>query len=178
MESDAARSRKPIVPSIPQGILSLWLILFVIWMVANSSLSLSVAITGGIITFALASIFATTSDAWKNIRWTPQGLYHFIAYTGTFVTELVRANVNMLGYVYAPRIDIKPGIVKVRTRLTSPIGRLALTSSIALTPGSLVIDLRGDTLFIHWLDVKTTDVDEATKAMVTPFESHLEKIFG
>ena len=178
MESDAARSRKPVVPFIPQGMLSLWLVLFVVWMVANSALSLAVAITGGIITFALAYIFSATSDAWKNIRWTPQGLYHSIAYLGTFVVELVRANINMMSYVYAPRIDIKPGIVKVRTRLTSPIGRLALTSSIALTPGSLVIDLRGDRLFIHWLDVQTTDVDEATKALVAPFESYLEKIFG
>ncbi|HEY0236780.1 MAG TPA: Na+/H+ antiporter subunit E [Afipia sp.] len=178
MESGAAQSRKPVLSFIPQGMPSLWLLLFVIWMVANSALSLSVAFTGGIVTFALAFIFATTSEVWKNIRWTPQALYHFIAYAGTFVVELVRSNINMMSYVYAPRIDIKPGIVKVRTRLTSPIGRLALTSSIALTPGSLVIDLRGDTLFIHWLDVKTTDVDEATKALVAPFEAHLEKVFG
>lgn len=178
MESGAGQSRKSVVSFIPKGMLSLWLVLFVIWMVANSALSLAVVVTGAIITFALACIFATTGDAWKDIRWTPRGLYHFIAYTGTFVVELVRSNLNMMSYVYAPRIDIKPGIVKVRTRLTSPIGRLALTSSIALTPGSLVIDLRGDTLFIHWLDVKTTDVDEATKALVAPFEVHLEKVFG
>lgn len=178
MESGADQSRKSVVPFIPQGMLSLWIVLFVIWMVANSALSLAVALTGAVITFALAYIFAATSDAWKNIRWTPRGLYHFIAYTGTFVAELVRSNINMMGYVYARRIDIKPGIVKVRTRLTSPIGRLALTSSIALTPGSLVIDLRGDTLFIHWLDVKTTDIDEATKVLVAPFETHLEKVFG
>ncbi len=169
---------KPVVSFIPQGVLGLWAVLFVIWMVANSALSLAVAITGGAITFALAYIFATTSDVWKSIRWTPQSLYHFIAYTRTFVVELVRANINMMSYVYSPRIDIKPGIVKVRTRLTSPIGRLALTSSIALTPGSLVIDLKGYTLFIHWLDVQTTDVDEATKALVAPFETHLEKVFG
>jgi multicomponent Na+:H+ antiporter subunit E len=84
----------------------------------------------------------------------------------------------MMTYVYAPRVDIKPGIVKVRTHLKSPIGRLALANSIALTPGSLVMDIRDDTLFIHWLDVKTTDIDEATQALVVPFEKHLEKVFG
>jgi multicomponent Na+:H+ antiporter subunit E len=80
--------------------------------------------------------------------------------------------------VYSPRIDIKPGIVKVRTRLQTPLGRLALANSIALTPGSLVMDIRDDILFIHWLDVKTTDIDEATEALVAPFEKHLEKVFG
>ena len=34
----------------------------------------------------------------------------------TFFVELVKANINMLRYVYAPRIDIRPGIVKVHMR--------------------------------------------------------------
>jgi multicomponent Na+:H+ antiporter subunit E len=81
-------------------------------------------------------------------------------------------------YVYAPRIDIKPGIVKVKTGLKSPLGRLALANSIALTPGSLVLDIQDDVLFIHWLDVKTIDPDEATRIIAGPFEAHLEKAFG
>jgi multicomponent Na+:H+ antiporter subunit E len=90
----------------------------------------------------------------------------------------VRANINMMGYVYAPRIDIRPGIVKVKTRLKSPLGRLALANSIALTPGSLVLDIQDDVLFIHWLDVKTTDPDEAARIIAGPFEADLEKAFG
>jgi hypothetical protein len=31
-----------------------------------------------------------------------------------------RANINMIRYVYAPRIDIKPGIVKIKTGLKTP----------------------------------------------------------
>jgi multicomponent Na+:H+ antiporter subunit E len=97
---------------------------------------------------------------------------------GVFIVELVRANINMMRYVYAPRIDINPGIVKIKTKLKTPVGRLALANSIALTPGSLVIDIDGDSLFIHWLDVKTTDTDEATRLIVGPFEEHLGKAFG
>jgi multicomponent Na+:H+ antiporter subunit E len=58
------------------------------------------------------------------------------------------------------------------------VGRLALANSIALTPGSLVLDLDGDTLTVHWLDVKTTDPEEATRIIVGPFEADLEKTFG
>ena len=79
------------------------------------------------------------------MRFSPARLYHFVRYTGVFAVELVRANINMLRYVYAPRIDINPGIVKIKTRLKTPVGRLALANSIALTPGSLVIDIEGDT---------------------------------
>ena len=122
--------------------------------------------------------FAARSEAWQRIRLTPRGLWHFLAYTGVFCVELVRANINMMRYVYAPRIDIHPGIVKVKTKLTSPIGRLALANSIALTPGSLVMDIVGDTLYIHWLDIQTTDPEEATRLIVGPFEKHLEATFG
>ena len=80
--------------------------------------------------------------------------------------------------MHAPRIDINPGIVRVRTRLKTPVARLALANSIALTPGSLVVEIEGDTLFIHWLDVTTTDTEEASRIFVEPFEEHLEKTFG
>jgi multicomponent Na+:H+ antiporter subunit E len=158
--------------------LSLWIVLFAVWMVANSTLAVEVAILGAVITLGLAYVFTSTSAAWRQIRWTPSGLYHFVAYSGTFLVELVKANIAMMRVVYAPRIDIHPGIVKIRTKLKSPIGRLALANTIALTPGSLVLDIQGETLYIHWLDVETTDIDKATQALAGPFEPHLEKVFG
>jgi multicomponent Na+:H+ antiporter subunit E len=177
-EDVASNSGKPVSSFVPQGMVGLWVVLFVIWMIANASLAVEPALVGAAITFVLAHAFASSSEAWRQLRLTPRALYHFVAYSGTFLVELVRANLNMMAYVYSPRIDIKPGIVKVRTRLQTPLGRLALTNSIALTPGSLVMDIRDDILFIHWLDVKTTDIDEATLALVIPFEKHLEKVFG
>ncbi|WP_244196088.1 Na+/H+ antiporter subunit E [Paraburkholderia susongensis] len=162
----------------PRGMLGLWVVLFVIWMITNASLAIEPALVGLAITFVIAHVFASSSEAWRRFRLTPCALYHFLAYSATFIVELARANLNMMAYVYSPRINIKPGIVKVRTRLKSPLGRLALANSIALTPGSLVMDVRDDILFIHWLDVKTTDIDEATQILVAPFEKHLEKVFG
>jgi len=160
------------------GILSLWLLLTFIWFAANSSLAVESLATGALISAALAYVFGSKTDVWQAVRLSPTRLYHFAAYTGKFVVELVRANINMLRYVYSPRIEITPGIVEVKTRLETPIGRLALANSIALTPGSLVMDIKGDTLFIHWLDVENTDPVEATRMVVAPFEKHLEKVFG
>lgn len=160
------------------GFLWLWLLLTVIWFAANSSLAIESILTGAIISAVMAFIFVRHFPAWADIRLTPTRLFHFIRYTGVFIVEMVRANITMLGYVYAPRIDINPGIVKVRTRLKTPVGRLALANSIALTPGSLVVDLDGDTLTVHWLDVQTTDAEGATRIIVGPFERDLEKTFG
>ena len=94
--------------------LTLWVVLFAVWMVANATLAIEVGLTGAAITFVLAYCFA--GDAWRQVSWTPRSVYHFLAYTGTFVVEMVKANINMLGYVYSPRLAIKPGIVRVRTQ--------------------------------------------------------------
>ncbi|CAN7647996.1 Na+/H+ antiporter subunit E [Rhizobium sp. LjRoot258] len=162
---------------LPQGLILLWSFLLVVWLVINSSVEPPIVGVGALVSLVVAVIFIRRGDVWR-IKVTPRKIFHFIAYTGVFLVELVKANVNMLRYVYAPRIDIRPGIVKIRMPLKSPIGRLALANSIALTPGSLVMDLRGDALFIHWLDVKTTDPEGATRMIIGPFERHLGVVFG
>jgi len=163
---------------IPKGFVGLWILLTFIWIASNSTPAIETIAAGAAISAALAYTFARKNDVWQGLRVSPSGLYHFLRYTGVFLAELVKANINMMRYVYAPRIDIRPGIVKVKTTLKSPIGRLALANSIALTPGSLVMDIKDDTLFIHWLDVETTDPEETTRKIVEPFEEHLEKVFG
>lgn len=156
----------------------LWVLLTFLWIAANSSLAMESVASGALISAALAYIFTLKTNVWQGIRFSPSRFSYFILYTVVFAVELLRANINMMRYVYSPRMDIKPGIVKIRTGLKTPLGRLTLANSIALTPGSLVVDIEGDTLFVHWLDVKTTDPDEATRIIAGPFEVHLEKVFG
>jgi multicomponent Na+:H+ antiporter subunit E len=162
----------------PTGFIWLLTLLAFLWFAANLSLAIEALVTGGLISTVLAYRSTRRPSAWQDVRFSWERLYHFILYTGVFLIELVRANINMMSYVYAPRIKIKPGIVRIKTRLKTPVGRLALANSIALTPGSLVIDVEGDSLFVHWLDVKTTDQEEASSAIAGAFEEHLEKTFG
>ena len=77
-----------------------------------------------------------------------------------------------------PVIPINPGIVSVRTKLKSPIGRMALANSITLTPGTLTVDIKEDKLYIHWIDVTDLDEEAATRKIVSGFEKYLEVIFG
>jgi multicomponent Na+:H+ antiporter subunit E len=101
-----------------------------------------------------------------------------VLYLAVFIEELVRANLNVLRLVLSPRIHIEPGIIEIQTTLKSPIGRLVLANSITLTPGTLVVDIKGDTLFIHWINVSTKDPVAATRAIAGRFEKHLEVIYG
>jgi len=166
------------LPEALKGLIGLWVLLFALWLIVNASLALPVVLTGAVISLAIASIFSLRYGLWQQTALTPGAAYHFLAFASVFFIELVKANVNMLRYVYSPRIDIHPGIVRIPMRLKSPIGRLALANAIALTPGSLVMDIRDDALFVHWLDVKTTDPEQAAAMIAGPFEKHLGAAFG
>jgi multicomponent Na+:H+ antiporter subunit E len=163
---------------MPRGFVWLAALLAFLWFAANSSYAPEALATGALISAVLAYAFTRERSVWRDIRLSPRRVYHFALFTGVFLIELVRANINVMRYVFSPRINIKPGIVRIKTKLKTPVGRLALANSIALTPGSLVIDIKDEELFVHWLDVKTTDTDEATRAIAGPFEKHLGETFG
>ena len=159
-------------------LINLWLTLLLIWLVANNSLELDIVITGALLAALLAVVFAPFSGAYAWIRWSPRVLFNVLLYFAVFLEELVKANLNVLRLVLSPRIHIEPGIVEIQTTLKSPIGRLVLANSITLTPGTLVVDIKGDTLFIHWINVSSQDPVAATQKIAGRFEKYLKVIYG
>jgi len=157
---------------------NLWLTLLLIWLIANDSLAIGVVVVGVILADILALAFTRFSTVYTDIRWSPRVLLYTVAYLGVFLWELVLANLNVLRLVMSPRINIHPGIVEIRTKLKSPLGRLALANSITLTPGTLVVDIRDDALFIHWINVSSKDPVAATREIAGKFEKYLEVIYG
>jgi multicomponent Na+:H+ antiporter subunit E len=81
--------------------------------------------------------------------------------------------------VLHPQLPINPAIVKVKTDLKSDTALTFLANSITLTPGTMCVDIdkEAGVLYIHWIDAKTTDVEEATHRIAGPFESTLKEIF-
>lgn len=108
----------------------------------------------------------------------PKRLAYALFYIPYLFIAIVRSNIDVAWRVISPTLPIHPGIVKVKTRLKNPLGRLFLTSSITLTPGTLTVDILGDDLYIHWIDVRSQDIDAATQEIVSGFEKYLEVIFG
>jgi multicomponent Na+:H+ antiporter subunit E len=157
---------------------SLWLTLLLIWLVANNSLALEIIVVGAALAAVLAILFAPFARVYADIRWTPRVVLNAFAFLGVFLWELVLANLNVARLVFSPRIRIRPGIVEIKTRLKSPMGRMALANAITLTPGTLVVDIRDDSLFIHWIVVSSEDPEAATREIAGRFEKYLVVIYG
>lgn len=175
---ETLRSPMHSTTNIPLQFLNLWLTLFLIWLIANATLAPDTVIAGLVISAVIALAFASFASVYSVIRWSPVVLYHYLKYLGVFFIELVKANIKVMLLVFSPRIDIKPGIVEIKTELKSPIGRLALANTITLTPGTLVVDIKDDSLFIHCVNISTTDQIEATAEISGRFEELLKKIYG
>jgi multicomponent Na+:H+ antiporter subunit E len=90
---------------------------------------------------------------------------------------MAKANFDVAYRVLHPKMPISPGIVKVKTKLKSEIGIAFLANSITLTPGTFTVDLKGQHLYIHCINVKHMDVEEASKDILERFEKLLIKIF-
>ena len=158
--------------------LNLWLTLMLIWVIANGTLATDTLITGIVVCAAIALAFASFARVYSVIRWSPKVIIYYLMYLGVFLVELTKANLNVMRLVFSPRIEIEPGIVEIKTSLQSPIGRLALANSITLTPGTLVVDIKDDSLFIHWINVSATDPVAATEEISARFERYLKVIYG
>jgi len=111
--------------------------------------------------------------AWIN----PVRLFWFVVYAGVFVFYVIKANFDVAYRILHPAMPIHPGIVKVKTTLQTRCGIAMLSNAIALTPGTLTVNAEenGD-LYVHWINVKATDVEGATGYIVRRYEWLIKRI--
>jgi multicomponent Na+:H+ antiporter subunit E len=101
----------------------------------------------------------------------------FLIYVPVFAVACVLANLDVAYRVLHLRLTIRPGIVKVRTSLKSEMGKLILAHSIALIPGTLVVDMVGQEMYVHWINVSTDSAELRSELILGNFEWLLKKVF-
>ncbi|MCK5156271.1 MAG: Na+/H+ antiporter subunit E [Spirochaetales bacterium] len=158
--------------------LKAFLVLAGVWLILIYPFSLQELYTGLAIALLLVLLPLPGNRVYAEIGLAPKRLIFTVVYIFVLIKEIFRANIDVAFRVIKPVLPIKPGIVKVKTRLKSRLGRLALANSITLTPGTITVEIKGDELFIHWIFVDAGDADTATQKIVSQFEKYLEVIFG
>jgi multicomponent Na+:H+ antiporter subunit E len=135
-------------------------------------------IAGIIVSFLASLLFIKVFTKYPHKIFSPARIFWAICYAPVLFFSMLIANLDVVYRVIHPGMPIKPGIVKVKTNIQSDSGRTALANSITLTPGTLTVDIMDDGhLYIHWIYVRATDIEEASKMIVQRFEPLLIKIF-
>lgn len=107
----------------------------------------------------------------------PARWFWLLAYIPVFIYMCLKSNIDVALRVLSPGLQIKPGIVKIRTKLKSDVARAFLANSITLTPGTMTVEIKDDVLYIHWIEVGAYDMAAASKRIIGPFEYFLARIF-
>lgn len=150
---------------------------FCLWLLLTLSVNLDHLIAGVIVVLLGTIIFGGyfTDKPVKFLQL--HRLFWFIIYIPFFIWYMFKANIDVAYRVLHPQRPIKPGIVKIRTTLKTNIAKVFLANSITLTPGTMTCEIDDDYLYIHWIWVQSSEIEEASKIIAKDFEKFLRRIF-
>ena len=153
-----------------------WVILA--WPFVDGKINVQVVVAGLIASAGVAVLFHEILPKEHHVFLSPVRIFWFLVYLPVFFYYVMKANLDVVYRALHPKMPINPGIVKIKTTLKTESGITALANSITLTPGTLTVDLTDDGfLYIHWINVKSDDIEQATKYIAQKFEWFLKKIF-
>jgi len=160
-----------------------FILAFIIWVIltwpfVEGKIDIEVVIAGLIASVVVAVLFHEMLPKEHRVFISPVRIFWFLVYIPVFFYYVMKANLDVVYRALHPKMPIKPGIVKIKTNLKTESGITALANSITLTPGTLTVDLTDDGyLYVHWINVKSDDIEQATKYIAQRFEWFLQKIF-
>lgn len=146
-----------------------FLLLMAVWIGLTNSLDPQELVVGAAVVFGIV-VFFTPRE--QNVAWGATAL-KYLRFTPVFFKELIRSNIEVARIVLTPGLPVNPGIVALRTSLREDHDKLLLANAITLTPGTLTLELRGDTLFIHVLVLKDEHTEALQARIIAPFEDVL-----
>ncbi len=150
--------------------------IFVVWMALAGRITPAEILVGMAVSFGVAALSVRHLSMLDDLKFSPSLPFSLIRYFAVFFWALLRANLDVARRVAAPRLRINPALVEVHTELESDLGKLWLANSITLTPGTLCVDVVGETLKVHWIDVSPgADIEHATREIAARFEGLLKE---
>ena len=150
---------------------------FGLWLALTWSLDVREALVGVMMAILVATLLAHIYPENLHKVFNPRRWFFLLLYIPYFLFLCVKSNLDVAYRVLHPDMPIRPGIVKVRTTLRSEMAKTFLANSITLTPGTMSVDIEGQDLYVHWINVRGEDPEAHTAIIVRPFEGLLRRIF-
>ena len=142
-----------------------FILLFLVWIGLTNSLDIQELMVGAVVAFVVAKFF--TKDEKMDFK---RLLITYIKFTPIFLKKLIESNIEVAKIVLSPKLSINTGVVKFKTKLTSDHDKLLLANAITLTPGTITLELEDDTLYVHLLNIESSDRDILQQSVVEELE--------
>ncbi len=141
----------------------------VVWVILEERIDGTTVLMGALIglgTMLVTDRYVLRGDYQETYR---LGFWTALRYVASLIVQIYVAGVQAVYRVLTRKLNV--GIVDVKTSLTSDFHISLLANSITLTPGTVTLDRKGDTLKVIWIDCTTTDPEEAGPQIKLNFES-------
>ena len=156
--------------------ITLFILSLIFWLLLTFKLTFPNIIVGSVASVICSLFFGRFFIKNVNKLLQPHRYFWFIVYLFVFIWECIKANIDVAYRVLHPAMPIRPGIVKVKTELKTDMAKMLLANSITMTPGTISVDIIDDTLFIHWIYIRSEDPEVYTSLITGPFEKYIKRI--
>jgi multicomponent Na+:H+ antiporter subunit E len=142
------------------------------WLALTWDLSLWNMALGAAASLAVLFLYGGFSELRARQALNPLRYFWFLYYLPVFLYEMVKANLDVAYRVIHPALPINPGLVKIKTELKSDLAKAVLGNSLTLTPGITTVDIQGENLYLHCIDI-----NRAAQKTASRFEKILARVF-
>jgi multicomponent Na+:H+ antiporter subunit E len=108
----------------------------------------------------------------KHLVWIRR-LFGLISFVFFYVGELIIANFVVAQDILTPRHRMKPAILAVPLDVSSDMQILTLSNLIAMTPGTLSLDLSADRTMIYVHAMYVDDLEQSKKEIKEALEKRI-----
>jgi multicomponent Na+:H+ antiporter subunit E len=124
-------------------------LLVALWLLAWGDLQPAHVVSGVVVAGALLLAFPPPARAAERLVIRPAGALRLI---GHVLGQLVTSNVVMAGQILRPRPDVRQAVIAHHLRHASEVVVTIMTSIVALSPGTMTVDVDADstTIFVHF----------------------------
>lgn len=126
--------------------LVIWLT--VVWVALWGSITVANIVSGLILSILLVLILPFPRNPPAPERFRP---WPAVKFAGYFLLQMVKANAIVIYDICTPAVGLHEGVIAVRFPRVSDGFTTLITNSITLTPGTLVLEVTDDKLYIHVL---------------------------
>lgn len=128
------------------------LLLFFMWLILTANFEIANIFIGFAVSFSIALLYLKlfTHKEFGFVRPLWFGVYILV-----LLKNLITSNILIAIRTLSRDMKLSPAIIAVKTELESDWKKLLLANSITLTPGTLTLDVKDDTLYIHVIDTKS-----------------------
>lgn len=87
------------------------------------------------------------------------GLRPFTAYAPWLAREVIISNLEVAKIILSSVMPLQRNVVHVKSNQKTELGRVILANSITLTPGTVSINVEGDSITVHALSLEDAEED-------------------